>query len=391
MLVSLLGRVVLEAQFDSLFRVPIMRNIVFGLGLAIATGLSASAQVTITNLGVLTGGWTSDAGSISRDGSTVVGRSSTSNGDRAFRWTSAGGMQSLGLIAQGSNASSYAEKTNADGSVVIGSCALPHNNYASWRGFRWTASQGMTELQPYTSQGNNFYSSARAVSGDGLVTFGQTSNSNGTNAAKWDVSGAVTVLSTTAGSVATACTTDGAFAVGTANSQAVRWSATGSEFAISITGSTQAHARAISDNGLIITGDCTVGGVTQAFRWTQSGGATRLGLLAGGDYSQGYGMSADGSVIVGQAASAFGSRAFLWTEATGMVDLNAYLSSMGVDLSGWTLKYAAGVSADGSVISGTGEFNGAQRAFVVTGLSIPSPATLPLIALALVACRKRRL
>jgi hypothetical protein len=74
-----------------------------------------------------------------------------------------------------------------------------------------------------------------------------------------------------------------------------------------------------------------------------------------------------------------------------MVDLNAYLSSMGVDLSGWTLKYAAGVSADGSVISGTGEFNGAQRAFVVTGLSIPSPATLPLIALALVACRKRRL
>ena len=367
-----------------------MRNIVVGLGLAIATGLSASAQVTITNLGVLSGGWTSGAGGISRDGSTVVGSSSSSNGGRAFRWTRAGGMQSLGLIAEGPNARSYAEKTNADGSVVVGSCTLPNNNLTVWRGFRWTASQGMTELQPYTSQSNNFYSEACAVTGNGQVTFGRTSNSNGTNAAKWDASGAVTVLSTAVGSVATACTTDGAFAVGTANSQAVRWSATGSEFAISITGSTQAHARAISDNGLIIAGDCTVGGVTQAFRWTQSGGATRLGLLAGGDYSQGYGISADGSVIVGQAASTFGSRAFLWTEATGMVDLNAYLSSVGVDMSGWTLKYAAGISADGSAISGTGEFNGAQRAFVVTGLSIPSPATLPLIAISLVACRRRR-
>ncbi len=384
----LLGRVVLEAKFTSLFRVPVMRNIVVALGLAI-TSLTASAQVTITNLGVLDGIGNSAGGAISRDGSTVVGSSSSVAGGRAFRWTRTTGLQNLGLIMDGPNTYSYAAGVNADGSVVVGSCTLPSNNYSDWRGFRWDQSRGMTELEPYTSQSNHFYSAASAVTGDGQVAFGQTSNRDGTNAAKWDASGAVTLLSTASGSVATGCTADGAFAVGTANNQAIRWSANGNALALSITNATQAHARAISDSGLTIAGDCTVGGVTQAFRWNQSGGATRLGLLAGGDYSQAYGISADGSIIVGQAAVAFGKHAFIWTQTTGMLDLNTYLTSVGVDMTGWTLKYATGISSDGRSIVGTGDYMGADRAFLVTGLAIPSPAAFSLLALGCLCVRRR--
>ena len=367
-----------------------MRRTVIGLGLAIATSLNAAAQITITNLGVLSSGSDSSAAGISQDGSTVVGQSSTSSGDRAFRWTRDGGIQSLGLLLQGANARSNAWATSADGKVVVGDCALPSNYSPQWRGFQWTSSGGMTELQPYTSQGGNFYSSTRAVTGDGQTYFGNTSNSNGSSAAKWNASGTISVLSNAVGSVATACTADGAFAVGTANGYAVRWGPGGTERYLSIPNDTRSNAYGVSDNGLIVTGDCTVGGVTQAFRWTLSSGASRLGLLEGGDYSQGYGISADGSIIVGQAASTFGSRAFLWTETTGMLDLNTYLTSLGVGLNGWTLKNARAISADGSTITGTGDFNGAQRAFLVTGLAIPSPATAPLIALSFVTRRRRR-
>jgi hypothetical protein len=54
-----------------------------------------------------------------------------------------------------------------------------------------------------------------------------------------------------------------------------------------------------------------------------------------------------------------------------MVDLNVYLSSLGLDLTGWTLTQASGISADGSAIAGYGDFNGATRAFLVS--NIPAP------------------
>jgi hypothetical protein len=65
---------------------------------------------------------------------------------------------------------------------------------------------------------------------------------------------------------------------------------------------------------------------------------------------------------------ASGDRAFLWTAVQGMVDLNTYLSLLGVDLTGWTLAEVTGISADGSALVGYGTFNGADRAFLVRGL-----------------------
>src|SRR5262245_31920683 len=60
---------------------------------------SVLAQPTITNLGVFSGGNTSFANAISADGSTVTGSSNGSVGNRAFRWTSAGGLENLGILS----------------------------------------------------------------------------------------------------------------------------------------------------------------------------------------------------------------------------------------------------------------------------------------------------
>src|SRR6185436_18626440 len=51
--------------------------------------------------------------------------------------------------------------------------------------------------------------------------------------------------------------------------------------------------------------------------------------------------------------------------STGMVDLNTYLPTLGIDLSGWTLDYTADVSADGGAIVGNGTHNGATAGWLV--------------------------
>jgi hypothetical protein len=93
-----------------------------------------------------------------------------------------------------------------------------------------------------------------------------------------------------------------------------------------------------------------------------------LGALPTGNIATGLGITADGSMIVGTSNSSQGQRAVMWTAATGVVDLNSYLPTFGVDLTGWTLTYARAVSGNGRSITGEGQFNGQSRAWLVTGL-----------------------
>jgi hypothetical protein len=57
--------------------------------------------------------------------------------------------------------------------------------------------------------------------------------------------------------------------------------------------------------------------------------------------------------------------AVLWTRLLGLVDLNSYLPSTGIDLSGWTLVKATSLSADGYTIGGQGIHNGVNEGFVI--------------------------
>ena len=80
-------------------------------------------------------------------------------------------------------------------------------------------------------------------------------------------------------------------------------------------------------------------------------------LPGGGSGSVVSGVSADGSVVVGSGNSASGSEAFRWTQAGGMVGLG--------DLpGGGFISQAYGVSADGSVVVGIGNSTSGGEAFI---------------------------
>jgi hypothetical protein len=96
---------------------------------------------------------------------------------------------------------------------------------------------------------------------------------------------------------------------------------------------------------------------TEAFRWTSDGGMVGLGALEPGGSSVANGVSADGSVVVGAATLCFPYdwyAAFIWDSTNGMRELGQVLTSLGIDLTGWTLDEARGVSGDGLTIVGTG-------------------------------------
>jgi len=73
--------------------------------------------------------------------------------------------------------------------------------------------------------------------------------------------------------------------------------------------------------------------------------------------------------------------AFIWDPEIGMRSLGAYLESLGVDLGGWDLWSATGISADGKTIVGYGENPLHQEeAFIAV---IPEPATAVLVGFGL--------
>src|SRR5262249_3158263 len=126
---------------------------------------------------------------------------------------------------------------------------------------------------------------------------------------------------------------------------AFRWtSLSGMQDIGDIPGGTGSEALGLSPDGSVATGDGYIDASLNsfhAFRWTAASGMQDLGVLPGGLNSQGRAISADNSIIVGTSDSATGAHAFVWTKTFGMVDLNTYLPSFGLDLTGWSLTQAS--------------------------------------------------
>jgi hypothetical protein len=97
----------------------------------------------------------------------------------------------------------------------------------------------------------------------------------------------------------------------------------------------------------------------EAFRW-EDGVMTGLGTLPSEGYgSVAVGASSDGSVIVGNIGGIYSIdppvEAFVWTERNAMRSVRSMLvDEFGLDLTGWTLTSAEGISDDGLTILGNG-------------------------------------
>ncbi|MEN6386953.1 MAG: PEP-CTERM sorting domain-containing protein [Phycisphaerales bacterium] len=341
----------------------------------------------------------SSAEAISADGSTIVGGAgyiSTSNKLQfhAFRWTSNSGMTDISDLPEDAY-SCFASDVSGDGSVIVG---INEN-----KAFIWTSANGTTHIETYPDSSESSSSIACDISFDGTIVAGTAAHGtsyNNLEAFRWTAEEGITGLGFLPNrpdnlqygpeSRAKAISYDGSVIAGCSNFQAFRWTTETGMVGIGDLqgGDFDSYAEDISADGSVIIGTGTSDLGAEAFRWTQETGIVGLGDFEGGDFeSHAYAVSADGSIIIGTSVTDFDYEAFYWTAETGMLKLKDLLTEKyALDLSGWRLTDAYGISADGTKIVGYG-FNpqGFEEGWIVT---IPEPATILLLTLGGLVFRK---
>jgi probable HAF family extracellular repeat protein len=380
--------------------------------MSFGTGQAARAA-SFTRLGDLPGiPRGSSVGGVSADGSVILGGASSS----VFRWSANDGATWLGSVPTpfgaypvGSQASASDTGISADGSTIVGFGSIQYAfNLYGYEAFRWQAGN---VIGLATSPPNRLFdfSFASGVSADGSVVVGRGSNGGGHfgQAFRWTERDGMIGLgdlpgSTFINSSATGVSADGAVVVGdTSSSEAFRWTANSGMVGLGnlLGGNSGSRASGVSADGSAVIGLSLGANGNEAFRWTANGGMAGLGDLAGGDfYSYANGVSSDGSVIVGYSSSTNGYEPFIWNQDRGMQSLADVLTASGIDLTGWKIDSAAGISADGLTIYGSGhDASGNYEGWLAkldapqSIAAVPTPALLPgLISFGLGLWRKRR-
>ncbi|MBL0871010.1 MAG: hypothetical protein IBJ18_10585 [Phycisphaerales bacterium] len=359
-------------------------SVLTGSVAAMALAASTAFAQSITNVGVPTGGTSSTAGAVSGNGSAVASTVSMSS---ANRW-SGGTFTNLGSIL---GAESYlAEDISNDGGAIAGSAFIvtPEETI---RAFRWTQSGGIQNLGTLTG---HVASIGNGISGDGNVVTGASFDVDFIPSAfRWAVGGVMQPLGAVAGGTSSEgrrVSANGSVIVGVAGTEngdrAFRWTEEGGmqSLGLLLPGDNGSSAFGVSGDGLVVAGFSGANAVI----WV-NGVAQSLGMLPGASNAIAYAVNADGSLIGGYSFFAGQSvRATLWSSSLGLVDLNTYLPTLGIDLTGWQLQYTRDISADGTTIVGDGLYNGEFRGWVVT---IPSPGAAGVLGLGgLLALKRRR-
>jgi probable HAF family extracellular repeat protein len=305
------------------------------------------------------------ATSVSADGRFVAGYSLSTNGYQAFRWTATGGMVALGVLP-GGVFKSFANAISADGSTVVG--------YSGWvqgdQAFRWTPSEGMVGLGDLP--GGSFGSVANGVSGDGSVIVGYSSSMRSTSARseafRWTAANGMEALGDLPGgnfdSRAFAVSADGSTIVGESSSsnapvvEAFRWTAANGMVGLGDFpgGVTNSNAYGVSADGSVVVGNgYPLSNVHEAFRWSAGTGMVGLGFLPCDTWTIARAVSGNGSVIVGDPQISACRCVFIWDAQHGIRDLLSVLTNdYCLNLAGWQLCRATGLSFDGKIIVGYG-------------------------------------
>lgn len=352
--------------------------------------VSASAGTEFVSLGLWN--WSdpdSRARDVSADGSTVVGNSFDYDTfyQSAFVWTRSAGRTEIGDLP-GSDFDSIANAVSADGTTVVGAGTVSDSTgYPTYEAYVWTPDTGMVGLGDLP--GGGFTSIATGVSADGSTIVGSGESASGWEAFVWTSDSGMMGLGDLAGgsfrSSASGVSADGSIVVGTSTGtlgdEAFLWTADDGMIGLGGLGGASG-ASAISADGSTVVGTAVSTSGIEAFVWTSGSGMVGLGDLVGGQFrSEAADVSADGEVIVGWSSSGEGLEAFVWDPVNGMRELDDLLVSLGLDLGGWQLTAATGVSDDGRTIVGYGlNPNGQTEAWVAF---LPEPKVDLLLMLAL--------
>nr|AQQ74883.1 hypothetical protein [uncultured bacterium] len=333
------------------FAIRIMSNITCSM---LLTNF-AFGQASFQGLGDLPGGvFQSIAVDVSGDAQVIVGGGRTNSGPEACRWIRQPDrtwlLQPIGDLPGGS-VSARADAASFDGSVVVGFGNSSKGNEA----FRWTPTGGFEPLGDVGS--GDFFSVASGVSPDGATVVGRGTGDNGSEPVIWPAgAGSAQALGGAfVAGFANAVSGDGSIVVGTIHVNdstnqlvhAVRWdNGVMNILAFDTTPASQPNCSAvgISDNGKYVVGSNN----GEAFILT-AGGMTILGPGGATDVAE------DGSRVVGVNTTS-SIRAFIWDAATGYRDLKDHLTKdHSLDLTGWELHIAYGISNDGTTIVGQGK------------------------------------
>jgi uncharacterized membrane protein len=286
-----------------------------------------------------------------------------------LHWSAADGYLNLGFVHSpgfGPNHTTEVGGISADGRTIVGTSTT----YESFgfvqhpQAFVWTSEDGIQPLGSTTLT----ESWAMAVSANGRVVSGFVyPDQFSQHAAVW--TDGVETVRLAVGTSAWSISRNGAWVGGsdatTAASDAFIWSAAGGFELLGSLGPGSDVVKAVSDDGSIAVG---VGGDGTPFRWVRGAGMQSLGLLTPGTSGYAWAMTLDGSIVVGTLTDG----AFIWTAEDGLRKLQDVLENeFSLDLTGWSLQTATGISADGSTIVGYGLYNGFYRGFVVT---VPEPS-----------------
>lgn len=333
---------------------------------ALALASAASAQ-SFSNLGASV-----TPTGVSADGSVVAAYIFQGP---FFKWTPEGGLINIGGNANAGNAS-----VSDDGTVIAGSILNPSNNLYEMARYD-VATSTWQSVGSLGSSCDSSASSGWGMSGDGqvLVGLGWVPGCRAHGIA-WSQSEGMVDLGSTVldrSSRANAANFDGSVIVGwqdgaTGFRQGAVWRDGVQTLITTNTGGLASEASGVSADGTWVIGSGSGDNGFNAWRWSEDTGFENIGTTGGfSNRGASTAISADGSVIVGfyrpfPGPATFG-QGFIWTEETGLVNLNTFVASQGVDTAGITLALPLAISADGRTIAGLGS---GGVGFVVT---LPAP------------------
>lgn len=288
---------------------------------------------------------------LSSDGTAAAG-SYSSGGLRIMRWTIADGSEALTVRADGGG---EGLGCSGAGDVLTGFAGL----HSGLTGYRWTPADGwiVMPMPPDT-----WYTVPVVISEDGLAIACWVVGTGGyARTARWTETLGYEILHDvpTDNAFPQTMSADGSTVVGTTMNRPFFWHRSNGFTLIPAGNSVELRF------GVSFDGQYIVGSDPQSI-WLFDRTTQTLERLdsSGGGALQGKprGVSGDGSIVVGGTSAG----AFIWDAKHGGRDLATVLSTEhNLDLTGWQLDQAIGISADGNVIAGNGRLNGVSTSWVI--------------------------
>ncbi len=297
----------------------------------------------------------STAYDVSADGMVVVGAGG--DGGMGFQWTQTNGAVSLGDLP-GGGVDTQGLGVDPTGAIVVG---IASSSVANQQAMSWSVLTGVVGLDI----GSNGSGSARGATAGGSLIVGTSEG----EAVMWTDTGMMIIPSAHDSASAQAVTPDGQSILIQGSMDGLSslsvWRPGSGETPLTGTIGSQQIGNRMTPDGLMVLGAAGFGGegvfpdYWQWFRWTEPTGMVSLPLLSGFEGGViGTDLTEDGTVVVGRAIfsrSSSNSRAVIWDVDHGVRFIQDVLvEDYAIDLTGWTLRSAWGISEDGKVIVGSG-------------------------------------